>query len=690
MVKASLKYRLSLDLGTNSLGWCALSLDDQKHSRRYRILSIGSRIFSDGRDPKSGASLAIDRRVARSMRRRRDRFKQRQEALLKHLNADGLFPGDEQERKALERLDPYELRARALDEALPPYHLGRMFFQLNQRRGFKSNRKTDRSDDDEAGKIAVGVNRLREAIEEKGARTFGEFLHFRRQVTPDPKSTAPHIAVPSVRARLRPETGEGAKGDGYDFYPGRDLVEEEFNEIWNRQVQYHPTLLTAEARKQVHEIIFGQRPLKAPKIGKCTLVPTEERIAKAHPLFQRRRLLEEVNALDIVVPGSAKQKLTKEQRDLLLMKLRDKQKVSFESLRKTLKLDPDARFNKESENRKDLAGDEIYAQFSDKKRFGNRWGFFSVDEQWAIIERLRDEEDDAKLKLWLKETYDLTDDQVKAIASAHLPQGFGRFGLTATRDLIEELQADVIVYSDAVKRADFPHHSDFRNDKISSGEPIFLPYYGVALERYIMPGTAEPTDPEEMRVGRITNPTVHIGLNQLRQLVNTLIRAYGPPAEIALELARDLKQTEEQKQEENRRNTANRRDAERRSEKLREIGKQDSGSNRALLKLWEELNLGNVLDRRCVYTGQQVSIDMLFNGTTEVDHILPFSETLDDSNGNKILCMREANRIKRKRTPYEAFGHTPKMGRDLGSRGAPTEGKTLALRARCYETVSRK
>ncbi|MFM9701298.1 hypothetical protein, partial [Streptomyces europaeiscabiei] len=84
-----------------------------------------------------------------------------------------------------------------------------------------------------------------------------------------------------------------------------------------------------------------------------------------------------------------------------------------------------ARFNKESDNRKGLAGDEIHAQLSDKKRFGNRWGFFSVDEQWAIVQRLRDAEDTDDLLSWLKETYTLSDEQARAVASVHLPEGYG-------------------------------------------------------------------------------------------------------------------------------------------------------------------------------------------------------------------------------------------------------------------------
>ena len=45
--------RLGLDVGTNSIGWCLI--EDQ-----CRVVAIGVRIFANGRDPKSGASLAVD------------------------------------------------------------------------------------------------------------------------------------------------------------------------------------------------------------------------------------------------------------------------------------------------------------------------------------------------------------------------------------------------------------------------------------------------------------------------------------------------------------------------------------------------------------------------------------------------------------------------------------------------------
>ena len=659
-------WRLGVDLGTNSLGWCAVELGDQNEPTG--VLAMGSRIFSDGRDPKSKQSLAVDRRDARAMRRGRDRFKQRQAALLKHLVATSLFPpeADTKTRAEFKALDPFALRARALHEALSPYEIGRALFHLNQRRGFRSNRRADRkSADDETGKIRLGVKRLQEEMDEAGAATFGEFLHMRRQIALD----ANHI--PSVRTRLRPETGEGAKGDGYDFYPDRALLEEEFDAIIDAQAVHHPALLSLTAREILFDVIFHQRPLKAAKIGLCTLLHQtgETRLPKAHPLFQRRRLLEEVNALRIVRPGEAAEVLTREQRDLLVLKLKDKKAVSFDSLRaKVLKLDPGARFNKESENRRELKGDEVAAVMSDSKRFGARWALLSPGAQWSVIQRVRAAESDADvsaLQDWLHAEHRLTPEQAKAVAHAPLPEGYGRFGQTATTKLIAALQEQVIVYSEAVDAAGLGHHSDTRTGEVFDN----LPYYGQVLERHILPGSGDPDDEDEQRYGKLTNPTVHIGLNQLRRVVNRLIRAYGPPEEIALELARELKLTEDEKARRNRENADNRHAAQLRSAKLDEMGVADKGSNRAVIKLWEELNRENVLDRRCIYTGQQISAEMLFSGAVEIDHILPFDATLDDSQANKLLCMREANREKRKRSPYEAFGHTARW-EEIAARAA--------------------
>ena len=68
----ALRYRLALDLGSTSVGWSMvrLSLQDEP----IAVIKAGARIFSDGRNPKDGSSLAVTRREARAMRRRRDRL----------------------------------------------------------------------------------------------------------------------------------------------------------------------------------------------------------------------------------------------------------------------------------------------------------------------------------------------------------------------------------------------------------------------------------------------------------------------------------------------------------------------------------------------------------------------------------------------------------------------------------------
>ena len=83
-------YRLGLDLGTNSIGWAAIRLDDK--GEPCGILDMGVRVFPDGRDAKSKESNAVTRRLARGARRRRDRYQKRRADLLRRLTHYGLMP----------------------------------------------------------------------------------------------------------------------------------------------------------------------------------------------------------------------------------------------------------------------------------------------------------------------------------------------------------------------------------------------------------------------------------------------------------------------------------------------------------------------------------------------------------------------------------------------------------------------
>lgn len=650
--------RLALDVGVSSIGWILYEIIN---NRPVRILDGGVRIFGDGREAKTGQSLAVGRRNARAMRRRRDRYLRRRAMLMKRMAEAGLMPQNPDEAAALTALDPYALRATGLDQALPLTHLGRALFHLNQRRGFKSNRRTDKGNN-EGGLIADASARLDHAMMAAGARSYGEFLHRRRAGAGDAR------AVPAVRTRINPHlTGEdGKEQPGYDFYPDRRHLEEEFHKLWQAQAPHHPEL-TEELRDLIFETIFFQRPLKAPAIGRCLFLP-ERRLPKAHPLTQQRTLYETVNMLRVTAPGQPKRRLTREERDKIVTTLNGKapakspsaNKLTLVALKKLIKLRPDESFSLETAMRDAIACDPVRMSLAHPDRYGPGWSALNTDQQWEIIQRLRDEQDGETLVDWLVERTGFDRDRARAIADAPLPEGFGRLGETATRHILAALiggtaDQQVATYNEAVEFCGWNH------SHLGKGEALDrLPYYGQVLDRHVLPGTGEETDDDVTRFGRITNPTVHIGLGQIRRLVNRVIEIHGRPHEIVLELARDLKMSEEQKSKLAQTNAQNQKAAELRSQKLiEELKVEDNGRNRALLRVWEESST-DVLKRCCPYTGERICATMLFDGSCDIDHILPYSRTLDDSFNNRVICLKSANREKRNKTPWEAWGGTQK------------------------------
>ena len=636
--------RFSFDIGTNSIGWAVFQLNDKQEATS--ILNAGARIFSDGRDPQSGDPLAVRRRQARSASRMRDRYLRRRKRTLDKLIGYGLLPEDKTERDKIlletndkpsgstdKKTDPYSLRARALEEKLPLAYVARALFHIGQRRGFKSNRKADRKSN-EKGKIAVGIEELSGLMHQSHAPTLGAYLAKRREEG--------HVV------RLRANS-EALTDKAYAFYPERAMLEDEFHKIWQAQAEYYPDVLTKEREEELFHVMFFQRPLKEQKVGLCTLVEGETRLPKSDPLFQQFRLYKEINELAIILPDLSQRKLTMEERDTLITLMRPAKTKTFAALRKALKIPAGGRFNKETENRKQVTGDEVYSVFSKPEFFGGDWGKISTEQQREIIDQLENEENPDKLEEWLKNKFPkLSDEQRAEIINANLPDGYGRLGITATSKILEQLKKDVISEAEAAHRCGFDHSLANRNWKGLDE----LPRYQEVLERHIVPGTGDKNDIYDIYKGRLTNPTVHIGLNQVRRLTNRLIKAYGKPQQIVVELARDLPLSQEQKREYNKTNKDNTDAAKRRSEKLGEIGKRDNGYNRLLLKLWEELD-ENPENRVSIYSGKPISISMLFSGEVEIDHILPFSSTLDDSYANKILCLREENRLKSNFAPAD-------------------------------------
>lgn len=651
-------YRLALDLGSTSLGWVVLDLSREDKNGKIRAIGIrrlGVRIFSDGRSPKDKTSLAVARRVARQMRRRRDRYLVRRENLLSALVRLGLMPADPAARRALaDALDPYELRARAVtpDGVLTPDEIGRALFHLNQRRGFQGNRRTD-AKDQEQGKIKAGIRRLEARLEETDQPTLGAFMRYLL------------TEGQSVRARLR---GTGAKAE-YDIYPSRALLEREFAALWQAQAPHHPALLTEAARADLHHRIFHQRPLKPVKVGKCTFIPTDERAPRALPSAQRFRLLLELANLQVIFPDRTSRPLTLEERDRVVADIRAKTRrtITFKRIRQVLKLPSAIEFSHEDAKRPELLGDVTAALLANPKHIGPRWMTLPLAEQDALVDFLLTEPNEVRVIDELVARWGLDAEAAVRVAGLALPDFHLRIGRPALALLLKTMACGSapgpdgrprpLRYDEAVPIAfDGKSHSDLRPD----GGLSELPYYGAVLERHVAFGTGEPRDSDEKRLGRIANPTVHIGLNQVRKLVNALIKVYGPPTEVVVELARDLKQSREQRLEDMREQATNQRKNEARRALIEQAGRPVNGRNIMKVRLWEEQ--GPINDRCCPYTGKTISLDRLLSDEVEIDHILPFSTTLDDSVANKVVAMRFANRAKRRQPPWEAFGSSPTLG----------------------------
>ena len=162
-------YRLGLDIGTASVGWCVVETDE--YGEPKRIVAMGSRIFDKAekkdQNGSKAKSPAVGRRTARGarrrLRRRGYRMARAKMIFLKH----GVIPnaGDR---------DVNTLRAEGLDKKLTPEEFAAVLMLLIKRRGFQSTSKAQEGDADKKLKKACDENAALMAAE--GYRTVGEML----------------------------------------------------------------------------------------------------------------------------------------------------------------------------------------------------------------------------------------------------------------------------------------------------------------------------------------------------------------------------------------------------------------------------------------------------------------------------------------------------------------------------------
>lgn len=155
----------------------------------------------------------------------------------------------------------------------------------------------------------------------------------------------------------------------------------------------------------------------------------------------------------------------------------------------------------------------------------------------------------------------------------------------------------------------------------------------------------------DKEIQSIKNPIVITALFELRKLVNELIDEHGQIDEIKVEMARDLKISKSQRQAIRRDQKRLERENDRVKDRLQENNIRITHDNLLLYKLWEECK------KTCPYTGKPISVSQLFSGEVQIEHIHPWSKSLNDSFSNKTLCYADENRKKGNKTPYEFYGN---------------------------------
>jgi CRISPR-associated endonuclease Csn1 len=656
-------YILGIDLGSSSIGWALVGL--HKNSEPETLLHTGVRIFDPGvagteMDILQGKdeSKAVERRQARLQRRMLRRRAGRQRDLFELLQSHSLLPPYDHtftrakphitnaqksaaRHQILEQLDrelfakwkpqmaasplrpaapdhvlPYFLRATALSERLPLFELGRVLYHLGQRRGFKSNRRETtktKEQEEEKSKVYAGISEISQGMQETGAPTLGSFFS----------------AQDPLQRRIRSR------------WTARSMFESEFEAVWQAQSIHHPTILTTELKKQIHHLLFFQRPIAAQKhlVGECELEPGRKRAPMACLEAQRFRLLQKVNDLRVRFADFTERKLTAEERTKLIVELEHTGGLSFADMRKLLGLPKrGAWFNLEKGGEKRMPGNRTASKMVEA--FGDHWNQLSPESRNQIVEEWRTSETEDWLVRRGMTRWGLDEIHARKWAEGNPEDGYARLSKKALQKLLSMME-DGFPFKEAEKE-------------------IYGTRFSGGTVHDLLP-------PVRNALPSLRNPAVERALTELRKLVNAIVREYGKPYEIHVELARDLKRSRDDRKEMWKLN----RERQGRREKLAQDIEKKTGlkkPTRADIEkamLWEEC--GGI----CPYTGKSIKFADLFGDHPQfdVEHILPFGRCPDNSFGNKTLCYADENRnVKRRRTPWEAYGANTKRWEEILER----------------------
>jgi len=588
---------LGLDLGVTSVGWALLKTNfENQEPVSYEIIASGVRIFPATVEDKTNAPKNAKRRTSRGARRLLRRKRQRKNGLREILISKNLLPQIEKGESSA-KFDalgnPYELRVRGLTEKLEPHQIGRVIYHLAKRRGFFNNRKSGKSKDD--GVVFSGIAEVKAAMEKSNFKTLGQYLN-----TLDKKRK---------------------------HYTEREMVKDEFETFWTAQEKFHPAILDEHFKIEIKHLVFYQRPIQSQRglIGKCGFEKGKKRCDMARQEAQRLRYWQDINNLQIQDRETLEwHKLTADEKTKLADEFEKKKEITYKGLRKLLKIGDDRRINLEA-NEKKLYGNKTTISF--RKAIGDAWDALSDEKQNLLTEDFFRIESELSLAKRLKEFWNFNDAQIEELLKIELESGYSRVSLKSIKKILPLMQTEGLRYDQAATAIYGDHRKQFDTQ---SSEKLALP-------------------PKDLR-----NPIVSKALFELRKVINAILRIFGKPDEIHLEMARDLKLTAKQKENLLKRQNENKKANDLAADfYLKKFGLENvSGTDKLKYRLWKEAG------EMCPYTGEKIPPETLLDDQyVDIEHIITYSRCFDDSYMNKTICLAKYNReTKKNQTPFEIFG----------------------------------
>jgi CRISPR-associated endonuclease Csn1 len=613
-----LPYTLGLDIGIASVG-AALLLPEQK-----RILSLHVRTFNKAEIDKTGEALNKIRREKRSSRRRLRRRVHRLLRLVRLMKHVGLIEDTQPSNFFLPQTTPWELRSKGLDKCLSPKEWASVIYHIVKHRGYHSTRKSEASSteaDSDQKRMLSGVKHNQDLLEKSEYKTIGQLVFYHADFKESKRN----------------------KSGSYICTFSRELLKNELVKLFDSQRKNNNKFAGPEFETKVFTLLMARRPALSgdsliEMVGKCVFEKDEYRAPKASYRAERFIWLGKLNNLKVVGSGNARP-LSETEKSILINWPFDKSKLTYKQMRNALNLDVQDKFNLLSylpnKKSKDKDKDPEESTFFEATAFHSFRKIYEkngLKTEWKRDKTNADFLDTLAYALTCykedNESRDfLTNQGIDSpIIEAVLEKSFDKFINLSQKALkkILPFMEDGQRYDEAAKSANY-NHSEFSK----AGKK----------QKYL-------SFPDK---NIIRNPVVYRAINQSRKLVNAIIKEYGPPASVHIELARDLSKPigERRRIEKEQR--------EYRSEKDKaEADFQDNfgfSSKKSDLQKWRFFR--QQLDQ-CPYCQKALDINRLFeSGYSQIDHILPFSRSWDNSQNNQVVVHTKCNQDKGNCTPYE-------------------------------------